>query len=313
MILRTLISPGSKSHPLRRLLRSELTGQYSQNCLQSQLTSGLAGRPVIAFSVRFGHHARVVITLLTDFGGRDWFVPSLKGVILGIAPRARIVDVTHEIQPQDVRAGAFMLAAVAGAFPRGTIHVAVVDPGVGSRRKAIAVKTRRSILIGPDNGLLSLAAEQQGVVETRALENPRLFRQPVSDTFHGRDVFAPVAAHLARGTRFAAVGPRYPSIRRLRWPEPRRSRAGFAGEIIHIDHYGNLITNISADEVTRGCRVRIGRRRLGAISSGYSGVARGEAIAVINSLGLLEIGVRDGNAARSMRLGCGAVVLVQAA
>jgi S-adenosylmethionine hydrolase len=250
----------------------------------------------------------VIITLLTDFGVRDWFVPSMKGVMLGIAPHAQIVDLTHEIPSQDVRAGAFLLAAAAPAFPKGTIHVAVIDPGVGSRRKAVAVKTRNHVFIGPDNGLLSLALQREKGLGIRTLQNERLFRNPVSHTFHGRDVFAPVAAHLASGGKFSDLGPRQKTIRPLAMPAPTRTGKVIRGEIIYIDHFGNLITNISSDELEENSAIRVGRHSIHGISPSYSEVKRGALVAVVNSLGLLEIGLRDGNAARSSHLKLGTLV-----
>ena len=243
------------------------------------------------------------LTLLTDFGVRDWFVASMKGVILGLAPRVQIVDITHEIPPQDVRAGAFVLSAATPALPKGTIHVAVVDPGVGSRRKALAVRTGRFVFLGPDNGLLSLALQSEKVIEMRALENERLFRHPVSHTFHGRDLFASVAGHLARGIPFSRVGPPVKSIVTLPSASPRKRGDRVHGEVVYIDRFGNLITNLCVERfVSSRTNIRIGRRRIPCISKSYSAVSRGSIVAVRNSCGLLEIGVRDGNAAE--RLPC---------
>lgn len=250
----------------------------------------------------------MIITLLTDFGTRDWFVPSMKGVILGLASRAQIVDLTHEIPSQNVRSGAFVLAAAAPTFPKGTIHVAVVDPGVGSRRKAVAVKTRSHVFIGPDNGLLSLALQREKVLEIRTLENKRLFRQPVSHTFHGRDVFAPVAAHLARGGRFSNLGPRQKSILTLNMPEPTKTGTAIHGEVIYIDHFGNLITNICVDHLPRSTAIHLGRHLIRSLSFSYSEAKRGRLVAIVNSLNLLEIGLRERDAARSLRLSIGARV-----
>jgi len=248
-----------------------------------------------------------VITLLSDFGLRDWFVPSMKGVILGITPHARIVDVTHEIPAQDVQAGAFVLAAAARAFPKGTIHVAVVDPGVGSSRRAIAVHTGAAIFLGPDNGLLSLAVPDGRGIEMRSLENERYFRQPVSRTFHGRDVFAPVAAHLAKGVKFDSLGPKVASIQRLAARVSIASPGEVRGEIIYVDRFGNLISNITAGQVRAvpGAQVTVGKRRVSPVRRSYSDVLPGRAVAVLNSLDLLEIGVRDGDAARAWRARCG--------
>jgi S-adenosyl-L-methionine hydrolase (adenosine-forming) len=265
----------------------------------------------VAFRSDVSQHPGVsIVTLLTDFGTRDWFVPSMKGVILSIAPRANVVDLTHDIPPQDVHAGAFVLAAAAPTFPKGTIHVAVVDPGVGSRRRAVAVRTRMFTFVGPDNGLLSLAVPQEEVREIRTLENAHLFRQPVSRTFHGRDIFAPVAAHLVRGVKFASLGPKLESIQKLATKEPRRTRGSVQGEIIYIDHFGNLITNIPAAEIDKRCVVQAGTQHVRGIASGYSQAGRGKPVAVVNSLNLLEIGVRGGNAAKMLNGKVGTQVVV---
>lgn len=252
----------------------------------------------------------MIITLLTDFGQRDWFVPSMKGVILGIAPRVQIVDVTHEIPSQDIRAGAFVLAAAAPTFPKGTIHVAVVDPGVGSRRKAIAVKTPGHVFIGPDNGLLSLALRDEKPMEIRALENERLYRNPVSHTFHGRDVFAPVAAHLARGVKFSELGPRLKTMQTIQIPEPVKTARGVRGEVVYIDHFGNLITNIPAKSLSRDITVRLGRYRVRGTATSYSQAKPGSVVAVVNSLNLLEIGLRDGDASKKLGFRVGTPVAI---
>src|SRR5262245_32283700 len=192
------------------------------------------------------------ITLTTDFGTRDWFVGTMKGVILGIKPRARVVDITHEIAPGDIRGGAFALMASCRYFPKGTLHVAVVDPGVGSRRRAIAVRTANSILIGPDNGVLSWALRGETIQSIRQLENRRYFLEPVSRTFHGRDIFAPVAAHLSRGVALERLGRELHDLVRLPWPEPVKQREEIRGEIVYIDRFGNAITNIRGERIPKG-------------------------------------------------------------
>lgn len=249
-----------------------------------------------------------IITLLTDFGTRDWFVPSMKGVILGIAPRVQIVDMTHDIAPQDVRAGAFVLAAAAPLFPKGSIHVAVVDPGVGTERRAIVVKTKQRVYIGPDNGILTLVLQQEAIVAMRSLENSRLFRPAVSHTFHGRDIFSPVAAHLAKGASFASLGNRMESVQQLSLQPVRMTGNRIDGEVVFIDRFGNLISNIRGESVAPDSTVIIGPHRCGAIASSYAAVEEGELVAVINSLNLLEVGVRNGNAAATLGLCVGAKV-----
>src|SRR5436190_23539094 len=161
-----------------------------------------------------------LVTLLTDFGTADWFVASMKGVLARLAPGTGIIDITHDISPGDMRAGAFALAASYRFFPKGTVHVAVVDPGVGSDRRAIAVRTTNYHFVGPDNGLLSWALKREEIKTVRALENTAYLLHPISHTFHGRDIFAPVAAHLSRGVPIHRFGPARKDLVRLEWPEP---------------------------------------------------------------------------------------------
>ncbi|MBI4664754.1 MAG: SAM-dependent chlorinase/fluorinase [Verrucomicrobia bacterium] len=187
-----------------------------------------------------------MITLTTDFGSEDWFVGTMKGVILSLNPRAVIVDVTHGIPPGDIRAGAFALASAYRYFPRHTVHLAVVDPGVGSNRAAIAVLTADHVFIGPDNGVLSLALFQEPMRSIRQLEHDRFFLPEVSRTFHGRDIFAPVAAHVSKGLSLEKLGRRLEDYQRLDFAEPRANDQLLTGEVIYVDRFGNAITNISA-------------------------------------------------------------------
>ena len=191
-----------------------------------------------------------IITLTTDFGTRDWFVGTMKAVILGILPRANVVDITHEIPPGDIRAGAFALMASCRYFPRDTVHVAVVDPGVGSQRQAIAVQTAHRFFVGPNNGVLSWGLGLEKIKTIRLLEKRQYFLQPVSRTFHGRDVFAPVAAHLSRGLSASRLGRELKDFVRLPWPRTTKQRGEVQGEIVHIDRFGNAITDIEAERVS---------------------------------------------------------------
>src|SRR6185503_16410141 len=168
----------------------------------------------------------------------------MKGVILGVQPRAQLVDITHEIPAGDTRAGAFALAASYGFFPRGTVHVAIVDPGVGSRRRAIAVQTTNHFFVGPDNGVLSLALAHEKIKAVHRITNEQLFLRPVSNTFHGRDIFAPVAANLSKGLPLGKVGAPIKEFVKPGWPEPQRTANSVKGEIAYIDRFGNAITNI---------------------------------------------------------------------
>jgi S-adenosyl-L-methionine hydrolase (adenosine-forming) len=259
-------------------------------------------------------HGVSVITLTTDFGVRDWFVGTMKGVMLGINPRAAVVDITHEVPAGDIRAGAFALAAACRYFPRGTVHVAVVDPGVGSTRRAIAVQTAEFFFVGPDNGVLSWVLARQKIMAIHLLENEAYFLRPVSNTFHGRDIFAPVAAHLSRGVPIAKTGQKLEGFVRLDWPELRQRGGGTEGEVVYIDRFGNAITNLYGDSL-RGadsvvCQGRAGRRRC-PVRSFYQAVPAGSPVALIGSSGFLEIAVNGGSAEKSLGLRAGTRVLLR--
>ena len=185
-----------------------------------------------------------IITLTTDFGLQDWFVGTIKGVILHTNPRARIIDITHGIPAGDVRGGAFALLACYKFFPKGAVHVVVVDPGVGGDRNAIAVQTADYWFVGPDNGVLSFALAREKINSIRRLDNTNYLLEPVSHTIHGRDVFAPVAAHLSRGIPIHRLGRAQRDFVRIPWPEPRVRRGCVEGEVIYVDHFGNAITNV---------------------------------------------------------------------
>lgn len=254
------------------------------------------------------------ITLTTDFGTKDWFVGTMKGVLLGINPRAVIADITHEIPPGDLRSGAFSLMASTRYFPKGTVHVAVVDPGVGGQRQAIAVQTANYIFVGPDNGVLSWALTREEIKGIRLLEHSKYFLKTISRTFHGRDIFAPVAAHLSGGLPLAKLGRELKDFVRLPWPVPVARRSKLHGEIIHIDRFGNAITNIGIEQVTREykgtCEV-MGRRKVRcALAPFYSAVPVNSPVAVMGSNGFLEIAVNGGSAAQRFGLNAGDVVIV---
>ncbi len=241
----------------------------------------------------------------------------MKGVILTAAPEARVIDLTHAIPPQDIVAGAYALRSATPYFPPGTIHVAVVDPGVGSKRRALLVETHDAFLIGPDNGLLGLAAAARAVVRTFDVSRSPVRRRPVSQTFHGRDVFAPVAAALANDTPPADLGTPTAPMHRLRLPAPSRRGQTVVGRVLWIDHFGNLITNVGRthlDHATfRGRRVsvRIGDHVLRLRSSYTSGPA-GKPLALVNSLALIELALPHGSAAATLGAERGARVVVEA-
>ena len=242
---------------------------------------------------------RTIVTLVTDFGTVDGFVGAIKGVILGRCPHATVVDITHDIPPQDVRAGARALAEAAPHFPPGSIHVAVVDPGVGTPRHPLLLASEGQLFIGPDNGLLSLAAPG---AEAWILNRPQLFRSTVSRTFHGRDVFASVAGHLAAGLPPRSCGEPVKRWARLEQPRPRAEGDRLEGVVLHVDRFGNLITNLDQAAVgDPGCwEVRLEERDIGPIRGTFGEVAPGQWVAYIGSSGALEIAIRDGDAASTL-------------
>lgn len=231
------------------------------------------------------------ITLLTDFGTGDYFVGAMKGVILSINPQAVIVDITHELSAQDVAAGAFTLLAAYDTFPDGTIHVAVVDPGVGSERRPIVVNTGNHLFVGPDNGIFTYIYDREPSHQTFHLTSEEYFRQPVSSTFHGRDIFAPIAGALSTGVDPSSLGPRI--------ADPVRLPKSLEPRIIHIDRFGNLITNITRDDLKEGTRLVINGKVISAFRSyfGESVGAADEPFAIWGSAGFLEIAVNGGSAA----------------
>ncbi len=257
-----------------------------------------------------------IVTLTTDFGVRDPWVAEMKGVILGIARAARqtieLVDVTHEVAPHEVVEGALALEAAAPFFPPGTVHVAVVDPGVGTARRAIAVAAREQVFIGPDNGLFTpfLAGADWKAWEVTNAE----YRLPaVSRTFHGRDVFAPAAAHVAIGVDPARLGPPVTDPVRLAWPEARTLAGRVAGTVIHVDRFGNLVTSIRAAAVERvaGARAMVSVAGCSVPLVGtYGELAPGGVGALVGSSGRLEIAVREGSAARFLKARRGTPVIV---
>lgn len=262
-----------------------------------------------------------VITLTTDFGLADSYVGTMKGVILSICPESMLVDITHEITPQAVRQAAYVLSTAAPYFPAGCVHLVVVDPGVGSERRPVLVKTEKSIYVAPDNGVLSLALAQDGdCLEGNCLAvhlaELRYRLRPTSATFHGRDIFAPAAAHLAAGVDPLEMGEEIPlaCLVRLGPIQPALQADGsWAGEILHIDRFGNLVTSFSE---TRGkgqgtapdeasiqraqISVAVGGARIQGLSRTFSDVARGELMAYVGSSGHLEIAERDGVAASKL-------------
>ena len=251
-----------------------------------------------------------VVTLLTDFGLDDGYVGTLKGVLLGINPRARLVDLTHTVPPEDVRRASLLLEAAWRYFPPGTVHLAVVDPGVGTPRLPIAVRAGGHYFVGPDNGLFGFCFDLPGARGV-VLSDRRYHLRPVSRTFHGRDVFAPVAAHCSRGIGLMSLGRPLRSPVRLRRSEPRRRGARVEGEVMLVDRFGNLLTNLRGRElpgpVDRGV-LRIGGACIRGLVGTYAERPRQALGAVVDSSGQVEVFVREGSASRRLGIGPGAPV-----
>jgi S-adenosyl-L-methionine hydrolase (adenosine-forming) len=255
-----------------------------------------------------------IITLTTDFGTRDTYVAEVKAAILSIAPDVQVVDVTHEIAPHDILEGALALEAAAPWFPPATIHVAVVDPGVGTARRGLAVASRDQVLIGPDNGLFTpfLGASPWRAFE---LTEAEFRRATVSATFHGRDVFAPAAAHVARGLSPERLGPRVTDPVLLVWPRPRVAARRIGGAVVHVDRFGNLVTSIPTDALASlgsSLTVRVGARSLPLVRT-YGDLARGRPGALVGSRNRLEIAVNAGSAAAVLGARRGTSVVVSRA
>ena len=249
-----------------------------------------------------------IITLLTDFGASDYFVGAMKGVILSINPDATIVDITHEIPPQDIETGAFNLLSCYRQFPAGTIHVAVVDPGVGSDRRAIVIECAGQLLIGPDNGLFSWICEREKDWTATQITNHKFFRKPISHTFHGRDIFAPVAAALSAGHEPHEFGPALTDLTKLPSLEPTTLNENTVdGRIIHIDRFGNCVTNFTRETLAlRGAatswRIILNDREIDSFRDFFADSQPNEVFAILGSAGFIEICVRNSSAANLLNI-----------
>jgi len=271
------------------------------------------------------------ITLITDFGLTDGYVGAMKGVILSIAPQAAIVDISHAVPVQDLRSAAWILYTAYHTFPEGTIHCVIVDPGVGSQQRAIAIQAGAYTFVAPDNGLLSYVLVQEPLHMAVELTNPRFHRHPVSHTFHGRDIFAPAAAHAARGVSLAELGA--PIDQLVTWPLPRPehlSEGSLVGHILHIDHFGNcitdlrlrseedalILTNLPCERAEplliprRQVRLKVGGMALSGISHTYADGPPGEPLALVGSSSHLEIALGGGSAAQALGLRVGDPIIV---
>lgn len=258
--------------------------------------------------------ARPLIALLTDFGLRDHYAGTMKGVVLGVCPDVTFVDISHDIPPHDVLAGALELAAAYRYFPSGTIFLAVVDPGVGSTRRGIAADTGDFRFVAPDNGVLSVVLDQTKPKAVVELTDRRYARPTISRTFEGRDRFAPAAAWLAKGLALTALGRPAGSLVHLQVPTPRTTAEGVEGEVLRVDRFGNLITNIDQpilEKLGGSIAVDIGSHHIPRIVSTYADVAAGDPCALIGSSDHLEIAVNGGSAAGALGLGRGAAVHVR--
>lgn len=252
-----------------------------------------------------------IITLLTDFGTHDYFVAALKAVLLSRSPSAQLVDLSHDIPPQDIAAAAFNLLAVYRDFPAGTVHLAVVDPGVGSARKALALRAADQFFVGPDNGLFSYVLEREPRAAVVSLDDNTLFRLPVSRSFHGRDIFAPVAAALATGTALATLGATLPAPVRLPPLSAQVDERGVVhGRVLHIDRFGNGVTNLddiaaSDAALAHGFTLVVAGQQLSKLCACYADASASEAFVMRGSAGFLEVAVRNGSAAQALGLEVG--------
>jgi S-adenosyl-L-methionine hydrolase (adenosine-forming) len=249
-----------------------------------------------------------MITLTSDFGYEDPYVAEMKGVILSINPNAKIIDITHGVEKFNIRMGAFMLSSAAPYFIRGTVHLAVVDPSVGTERRAILVQTKKGFFIGPDNGILMLAAQYQVIEHIYELTNPKFMLSKVSYTFHGRDIFAPAAAHLDIGVKLSEFGPEINDPVEPEFASVKRKNGSLIGEVLHIDGFGNLITNISSREIAQSKRANIKLQNLSqnlAFGKTYAQAKPQQPLVLIGSHGFLEIAVNQGNAAAKFHVAVG--------
>ena len=256
-----------------------------------------------------------VVSLITDFGLRDNFVGLIKAVILKINPKSQIVDICHDIKPQDISEAAFLLKNSFRYFPSGTVHLVVVDPGVGSKRKKLLVKTKNYFFLGPDNGVLSLALKDERPLKIIEITNEKYFLKPTSNTFHGRDIFAPVAAYLSKQEPINNFGPRIKSYHDLELPKIKMTSKILSGEIIYIDHFGNLVSNIDKDALykfvkDKKFKISIKNKTIDKLSSSYCVGSHFEPLALIDSFDFLEITINCGSARDYLRVAKGEKIKV---
>ncbi|MCC5941572.1 MAG: SAM-dependent chlorinase/fluorinase [Balneolaceae bacterium] len=255
-----------------------------------------------------------IITLTTDFGLQDHYVSAIKAAILGIAPDVRLVDISHQIPPQDIMAGAWVVRNATMLYPPNTVHLVVIDPGVGTDRNPVAIKIEDQYFVGPDNGIFSLIGEDFEY-EAVVLDNEKFWRKDRSHTFHGRDIFAPVAAHLSKGLNISHLGRSLEKLVTFRWAIPISDRDGVQGWIVHIDRFGNLISNIPESLIKEAVnssqfRIYVGNTILKNIVLTYGDVPDGEPAAYIGSSGTLEVAINKGNAKEMLGVEKGAQISI---
>lgn len=251
------------------------------------------------------------VALLTDFGWGDWYVGAMKGVLLSVNPQARIVDVTHAVPPEDILAASFALVASRNAFPAGTVFAVVVDPGVGGPRGVLCAESRGRFYLAPDNGVLTEVLDKDGVERLVSVENKAFFLEKVSSTFHGRDIFAPVAGHLSLGVEMDTLGPKADRYSRCEVPRPRVEAASARAAVRWIDSFGNLITDCSEDLLSgllsawKRLAIDVGSGTGINLGLTYQSAKPGEPLGLVGSSGYLEISVRGGSAARAFAVNVG--------
>jgi S-adenosyl-L-methionine hydrolase (adenosine-forming) len=258
--------------------------------------------------------ARPIITLTTDYGTNDHLVGTLKGVILKINPDANIVDITHNVAPYDLLDGALAIGSSYSYFPPRTIHVVVVDPGVGTDRRPLLVSGETQYFVAPDNGVLSLVYEREESILVRHANVEHYYLQPVSKTFHGRDVFAPVAAWLAKGSQAATMGDEITDYKKFSMPRPKAADGVVKGVVLRVDSFGNLVTNFRPEDLPAAAlesgavQLQVGAQTITRLVDTFAKGNPGEAFAYIGSNGFVEIGVNKGSAAKSLNAGRGVAV-----
>jgi len=260
--------------------------------------------------------ANGIVTLTTDFDVRDSYAGVMRGAVLSVNPRASVVDITHGIPAHNILHASFTLANAIGFFPEGTIHCAVVDPGVGGKRKDIAIRTPRYFFVGPDNGIFSIAVAHEKDLDIREVKNPAYIRGVVSKTFHGRDIFAPCAGMLSKGASFTDVGPPLKTIEMLSYPEPVVRGGMMTGVVLSVDSFGNMVTNIKKDRFRpfiekHRYEIYFATERFDEVSETYEDKPPGTPLVVIGSAGYLEISMSSGNAADYFMASVGSTISVR--